>query len=63
MSRRTPRQLRRSEGREEAPEFATGAVRWCSAGARAGEENGVASTGRPEEGMLGRRSSWGDACR
>jgi hypothetical protein len=59
MSRRSPRQLRRSEGREEAPTFATAAVRWRSAAARAGGENGVASVGRPEEGRLGRHSSWG----
>jgi hypothetical protein len=59
MSRRSPRQLRRKEGREEAPAFATAAARWRSVGARAGGENGVASAGRPEEGRLGRRSSWG----
>jgi hypothetical protein len=59
LNLRSLRQLRRSEGREEAPAFATAAARWRSAGARAGEEKGVASVGRPQEGRLGRRSSWG----
>jgi hypothetical protein len=38
--------LKRSEGREEAPAFATAAARWRSAGARAEGENGMASAGR-----------------
>jgi hypothetical protein len=43
LNRRSSRQPRRSEGREEVPAFAMAAARCRSVGARAGEEKGVAS--------------------
>jgi hypothetical protein len=43
LNRRSSWQPRRSEGREEVPAFATVTARCRSAGAREGEEKGVAS--------------------
>jgi hypothetical protein len=50
LNRRSSGQLRRSDGREEVPAFATAAVRCHSAGARAGEEKGVASAREARRG-------------
>jgi hypothetical protein len=47
------------EGKEETPAFATATASYRSAGARAGEKKGVASTREARRGELERRSGWG----
>jgi hypothetical protein len=51
--------LRRSEGREETPAFATTVARCRSAGTRAEGEMAWQARGGPEERGLERRSCWG----
>jgi hypothetical protein len=47
------------EGKKETPTFATATASCRSAGARAGEERGVASAREARRGELERHSGWG----